>query len=309
MATRDWRLDVLTALGAPASPANLRFLETWQRFEGGHTANNASFNWLNSTSGTQYPKINSVGVRAYPDWPTGVNYTVSTIRNGRYPSVVKGLVSGNPYNPGLRAGILGDLSTWVSGSRTGNLSYAAKVLGTSYQVPTATSATADPKPPGREGRHAGEQVASGVPGVSWVWNATKGVWEKSTQAIIDIVEAPEKAAGAVSSTWDAIKWPFENWDRVLEVVGGFVLVVAGLYLMGRSLGVTKTRIELVERRLPGGERRAAENRAAAAEQRAYTRAASSAGRERGRRSRSLEEEYPDAPAREVYDPRSSAIPY
>lgn len=84
----------------------------------------------------------------------------------------------------------------------------------------------------------------------------------------------------IKSPAELVKWIGGNWDRVLEVVGGLVLVIVGLVLMGRSLGVTKTKIEVVERRLPGGAERQTQRDAAAAEDRAYTRAAATAGRRR-----------------------------
>lgn len=51
--------------------------------------------------------------------------TAQTILNGRYPKIVAGLRSGNPYNEDIS----GDLSTWVSGSPTKGLSYAQRVMG------------------------------------------------------------------------------------------------------------------------------------------------------------------------------------
>lgn len=48
-----------------------------------------------------------------------------------------------------------------------------------------------------------------------------------------------------------LTWPFTNWDRLLEVLGGFVLLLIGLILMGRSLGLTRTKMEVVTSKLPG----------------------------------------------------------
>lgn len=122
----DWESDLLRALNAPDTPENRAFLSAWQRHEGGHTNNDARFNWLNSTQGTRYPSINRVGVRAYPSYATGIQMTAKTITNGRYPSLLAGLRAGDPYStPGIER----DLSTWVSGSPSGGLDYAGAVLG------------------------------------------------------------------------------------------------------------------------------------------------------------------------------------
>jgi hypothetical protein len=126
----NWERDVLKTLGAPVTTGNLRLLRSWQRWEGGHTNNKATYNWLNTTKGKQFPGINSVGVRAYPDYRTGIAYTADTIIGG-YPGMVEALRAGKPYASNYREGILSDLSKWVSGSRTARLDYGQKILGMS----------------------------------------------------------------------------------------------------------------------------------------------------------------------------------
>lgn len=121
----DYRVELLHRLGFPVTKANLRFLGSWQAQEGGATHNDATFNWFNTTRGSQFPSINSVGVRAYPNFNTGITETAATLSNGRYPDILAGLKAGNPY----KAPISDDLSTWVSGSPTRGLSYAQRVLG------------------------------------------------------------------------------------------------------------------------------------------------------------------------------------
>lgn len=118
-----WAVDVLKAGGFPVTPQNVKFLENWQKHEGGWTNNDAKYNPLNTTRGKGRP-INSVGVKAFSDYNTGMSNTAATLRNGRYPNLVAGLEAGNPY----KFDIKGDLSTWVSGSPTGGLSYAQRVM-------------------------------------------------------------------------------------------------------------------------------------------------------------------------------------
>lgn len=123
----DWRHELLDMLGARPTPQNLRFLSNWQRWEGGHTNNDATYNWLNTTMDAPgaVGSINDVGVKAFRSRREGVNALAMTILNGKYTDIVAGLKSGNPFKHNLSAG----LSTWVSGSPTGNLEYAAKILG------------------------------------------------------------------------------------------------------------------------------------------------------------------------------------
>ena len=125
---QDWRVDVLKSIGAPVTKQNLNFLTVWQRWEGGHTKNDARYNWLNTTK--QAPgvvrSINSVGVKAFDSYQNGIRATAATLMNGRYDGLVAGFYSGNPYK---RNGVSQGLQTWVSGKPDGNPAYAQKILG------------------------------------------------------------------------------------------------------------------------------------------------------------------------------------
>jgi murein DD-endopeptidase MepM/ murein hydrolase activator NlpD len=78
--------------------------------------------------------MNSVGVRRFPDYKTGVAYTADTILGG-YPGMVQALRSGKPYSSSFRDLILSDLSKWVSGDRNARRDYGQKVLGMSVTGP------------------------------------------------------------------------------------------------------------------------------------------------------------------------------
>ncbi len=154
----DWRKDLLKSINAPVTPQNLKFLAGWQRWEGGHTKNAARFNWLNTTRDAPgvVKSINSVGVKAFDKYQNGIRATAMTLMNGRYDDIVAGLVGGNPYKRDLSAG----LSTWVSGSPTGNLKYAQKVMGGSA-APKAAQAQAGRGPKGNPG------LAAPPPSAPW----------------------------------------------------------------------------------------------------------------------------------------------
>jgi hypothetical protein len=120
----DWRVVYLRALGAKPTPAAMEFLAKWQPFEGGHTNNDAKWNFLNTTQ--RMPgshSINSVGVQSYGSLAQGAQAFARTLRGDeRYAGLVSFLRSGQgDPTPGLQ--------TWVSGSPTGNPGYAAKVTG------------------------------------------------------------------------------------------------------------------------------------------------------------------------------------
>lgn len=138
-----WRKDVLRQLGAPITKQNLNFLGTWQRWEGGHTNNDARYNWLNTTSNAPgaVRSINSVGVKAFDSYRSGINATVQTLNNGRYGDVVDALRSGDPYKKKPVAG----LSTWLSGkpNSEAGIRYASRVLGSPVSAGGESRATAN----------------------------------------------------------------------------------------------------------------------------------------------------------------------
>jgi hypothetical protein len=144
-----WQTDIIKGLGGEHSAAAEHLLGSWQQWEGGGTANNATFNPLNTTRG-QYQKINSVGVSAFPDWQTGVAETVGTL--GGYPAISEALRSGKVdfTNPALQA----DFNKWLTGKATpGMTPYVAKIARSFGQnVPlsetrAATSTLGPPAPP------------------------------------------------------------------------------------------------------------------------------------------------------------------
>jgi hypothetical protein len=99
---------VLSGIGAPATGANVRSIESWIGREGGGGANNP----LNTT----YPlggatSFNSVGVKNYPSAQDGIQATVDTLNGGGYQDIILLLRSGN----GLCGHTLAGLSTWSGG--------------------------------------------------------------------------------------------------------------------------------------------------------------------------------------------------
>lgn len=110
--------DILQALGAPQTFANVVSLTSWIQREG-NLPSVDQFNPLDSTqplggsSGT-----NSANVQSYPNWATGVNATVDTLVNGRYPAIVAALKSGRGL-PSSNPQVAQELSTWSGGSYTG----------------------------------------------------------------------------------------------------------------------------------------------------------------------------------------------
>jgi len=94
MLPSNWQSAILRGVGAPVTPSNIHLLNTWQRAEGGGTANDANFNPLNTTQTMNGARsINSVGVKSYRSAAEGIQATVQTLLNGHYGPILAGLRS------------------------------------------------------------------------------------------------------------------------------------------------------------------------------------------------------------------------
>jgi len=91
----SWAAALLAAGGWPRTACNLSAVTAWERAEGGHWANSARFNPLDTTQPEpgSYP-MNSAGVQAYPSGRSGFTATLATLGNGRYGPVLSALSAG-----------------------------------------------------------------------------------------------------------------------------------------------------------------------------------------------------------------------
>ncbi len=193
----DWTTGVLKGLGAPVTARNIGFLHIWHTFEGGTAANNPLNTTQAAKGATEY---NSAGVKNYPSAGVGIQATVQTLENGKYSSIVNALRSGDPWGFHHEDSVAANLRTWGTGT------FASLWLGRDV-------------PPGG----LGSSTASGPVGAAI---------DAPFQAVGSGVSA---AVGGITSVGDAIKWLGNNWDRVLEVIGGSILLGVGLYMLGRQM--------------------------------------------------------------------------
>jgi len=84
--------DILKGVGAPNTKANRRALLAWAQAEGG----SAGFNPFNTTQpgGTDYNDNNGHPVQSYGSYQQGLQATLTTLKNGNYPNILKALRSG-----------------------------------------------------------------------------------------------------------------------------------------------------------------------------------------------------------------------
>jgi hypothetical protein len=88
----DFYAKILTGIGAPVTPENLRLMHAWTQAEGMDPSRNNPFATTQGAAGSS--DINSVGVKSYPDAQTGIDATIQTLLNGNYANIVSGLKSG-----------------------------------------------------------------------------------------------------------------------------------------------------------------------------------------------------------------------
>jgi murein DD-endopeptidase MepM/ murein hydrolase activator NlpD len=123
----DWAKKFLTKINAPLTDGNISALTTWMRFEGGHWQNSASYNPLNTTLNIKgsLGSMNSVGVKRYDSWETGLTATVQTLLGNKsvergYADIVAALQSDAGVSSILNAV---NNSAWRSG-KTGDPGYS-----------------------------------------------------------------------------------------------------------------------------------------------------------------------------------------
>ncbi len=113
----DFALAVLEAGDWPVTGNNICAIIGWAVAEGGHyVRGSTTFNPLNTSwSAPGSTVFNSHGVKNYPDWPTGVEATVKTIRMGFYYWIRQAMYRGNDA-----AGVLNAVAASPWGTKSEN---------------------------------------------------------------------------------------------------------------------------------------------------------------------------------------------
>lgn len=142
---QEWATQFLNRIGAPISDTNLKSVNTWMRFEGGHWKNSAHYNPLNTTLDMGGSEImNSHNVRRYKSMEEGLDATVRTIlgnksaergydaivgalKNNADPQTVFNLINESSWGTKIRGGATSGYGasipqgTVVSGDKTVNI--------------------------------------------------------------------------------------------------------------------------------------------------------------------------------------------
>jgi murein DD-endopeptidase MepM/ murein hydrolase activator NlpD len=142
---QEWATQFLGRIGAPVTDTNLKSVNTWMRFEGGHWKNSAHYNPLNTTLDMGGSEImNSHNVRRYTSMEEGLDATVKTIlgnksaergydaivgalKNNADPQTVFNLINESSWGTKIRGGATSGFGasipqgTVVSGDKTVNI--------------------------------------------------------------------------------------------------------------------------------------------------------------------------------------------
>lgn len=210
-ATQQFAQAVLNDLGVPDTPQNRSFIIGWSRAEGTAAKNNPLATTLALPGSVPLPG-NSAGVQQYPTIAEGAQATAATIGNGRYPNIVAALRTGGAVAHSFgNTGVYSDLNTWVSGRPSPAVTgYVRNVLVGIQGGGTSISATDLGSFDLGNAASAAGAVAQHVPGVAQVESVTGFIGRLTDPAYI---------------------------LRGLEIVAGAILVLLGLYLLARQVGL------------------------------------------------------------------------
>jgi hypothetical protein len=95
----QWAHDFLKASGLPDTDENTVAVVAWEIAEGGGfpvpgtSRRGAEYNPINTTLGSKYPSYNSVHVRNFPDYATGVDHNARTVRQSNMSGIYRAFSS------------------------------------------------------------------------------------------------------------------------------------------------------------------------------------------------------------------------
>ncbi len=211
----SWAIDLLHAMGAPATPGNIFAMVTWANHEsGGYRPGNpvGLYNPLNTTEGAKGyatqggSQGNIKGFATYQQGIANQAYNLTHTTGAGYENIIAALKRGNDPFGVFRA---------VNASAFGTHN-----LPTSGTVPTTIpvhGATLTGFSPG--------DIAGGIAGgIGGALGGIAGIIGGPISGLISAGKATATLAGLVVNV-------FSNWRYVLEVLGGAAMVLLGVRLI------------------------------------------------------------------------------
>lgn len=110
---KEFYEKILEGVGAPITEENLKFFYAWRTAEGGDAKNNPFNTKQGMKSDEKISNYNEEGVKNYSTRKFGIEATIKTLLNGRYPCIVDGLK--NDVGAKKISECFDNLSTWGTG--------------------------------------------------------------------------------------------------------------------------------------------------------------------------------------------------
>lgn len=203
--------SVLQQVGAPPTKPNLDFLKAWSQVENTAAKNNPLATTQTAPGSVALPN-NSSGVQQYPSAAIGATATAQTLQG--YPNILAGLRTGNILALSFRnpPGLVHDFIVWSGNAKNPSRgqAYYVKIVRAAQGNPTGAGAT---------------DIGSYDLG----------------NAAHDAGNAARDAGNAtgLTSLYDLLKKITDPAYilRGLEILGGGLLVLLGLYLLARQVGL------------------------------------------------------------------------
>lgn len=220
-------------LGAQPSQNVKNFMVAWSHVEGGSQTNACHFNPLNTMqdeNGASQCQGAMPGIKAYPDSQTGTNATLDALANGNYGALLNALVTNDEANLGflghpMAQNVAEDLSVWVAGRR--NPIKSAYIFNIMADAGISHASI------------SGVKTVSGIPG------AQQDQINSWRDVVIGQGAAPQDAAptfqnplgdlSGLNNFFSALQNFFSNPVRLIKILGGAAIVIAGIVLLIKSL--------------------------------------------------------------------------
>lgn len=202
--------DILDGIHAPKTDGNIRLLVAWMGGEG----TTARFNPLATTQPANgATTFNSVGVKNYPDYSTGVSATVQTLQNGYYPGIVNDLRKGNVPPEQIIQNNQKEFATWGTGA-----GLVGRVLATT---------------PGGNNNGGGGGGFSPLGFLEGAGKTAILAGEGVGGAAIGIIPGVGSSISGILGLDDAAK----KVVYAASIMGGGLTILVGLILVGVDLGI------------------------------------------------------------------------
>jgi len=223
-----WADLLMNALGISDTADNTRVLIVcWCQAEGTNATNNPMATTLVTKGSKQYPGVTTAAVQDYPSPQAGIAATASTLQESRYTNVLDAMKNDRDY---VRTAYLVATSPWG----TTNLpTVAAGVKASGGKNGAGYSAI--------KGKYIelGKWKPSGPGGITgWLQSEAQSIPGVSTvESGVSAIEQVKNAMDASEKFLEKLSDP-HTWYRIGQVVLGAIFVAIGIYMLGKTSGVS-----------------------------------------------------------------------